>query len=115
MEPLKAVSRIALLREQADLTQLELAQLLDVTENTIANWEKGRSSLDWIDRVIKLCKIFQCSPEDLVEYVRDPKPVKEKAKKYSLQELRRLINTHEPTPPVSQEAAPDSAGAKKEG
>ena len=114
MKPLKAVSRIALLREKANLTQLELAQLLDVTENTVANWEKGRSSLDWIDRVIKLCKIFQCPPEDLVEYVRDTRPVKDNEKKLSLQELRKLINTHEPALTASPEETPDSTGVKKE-
>ena len=114
MKPLKAVSRIALLREKANLTQLELAQLLDVTENTVANWEKGRSSLAWIDRVIKLCKIFQCPPEDLVEYVRDTRPIKDEAKKLSLQELRKLINTHEPASTASSEELTDSTGVKHE-
>ncbi len=98
MERLKPVSRIAALREEQGLTQLELAQLLDVTENTIANWEKGRSSSDWIIRVIKLCKIFQCTPDELIEYIADTEPVETKPKKRSLQELRQLINTHQPAP-----------------
>lgn len=97
MERKKPVSRIAQFREQKGLTQLELAQLLDVTENTIANWEKGRSSLNWIVRTINLCKIFQCTPDQLIEYVPDPEPVETKPKKPSLEELRQLINTHEPT------------------
>ncbi len=96
MQEKKPVSRIALLREQIGLTQLELAQLLDITENTIANWEKGRSGLDWIIRVINLCKIFQCTPDQLIEYVVETEPVEEKPKKRSLKELRQLINTHEP-------------------
>lgn len=99
MEKMKPVSQIAELREQMGLTQLELGQLLDVTENTIANWERGRSGLEWIDRVIKLCRLFNCSPEQLVKYVPDTEPVeKETKKKRSLEELRRLINTHEPAP-----------------
>ncbi|UKP01379.1 helix-turn-helix transcriptional regulator [Nostoc sp. UHCC 0870] len=100
MQKTKPVSRIAFLREQIGLTQLELAQLLDVTENTVANWEKGRGSLEWIDRVIKLCKIFRCTPDILVEYVPDNEPVETqpKTKKSHLEELRRLINTHEPSP-----------------
>jgi len=97
MERMKPVSQIAELREQMGLTQLELAQLLEVTENTIANWERGRSGLEWIDRVIKLCKLFNCTPEQLVKYVPDTEPVeKNTKKKRSLEELRRLINTHEP-------------------
>ena len=93
---MKPVSRISQLREQAGLTQLELSQLLNVTENTVANWEKGRSSLEWIERVIKLCRLFNCIPEDLIEYVPDIEPVETKKKGRSLAELRRLLNTHEP-------------------
>lgn len=96
MERTKPVSRITLLREQMGLTQIELAQLLDVTENTIANWEKGRSGLDWIIRVINLCKIFQCTPDQLIDYIPNTEPVEAKPKQRSLEELRRLINTHEP-------------------
>lgn len=96
MEHMKPVSRISQLREQAGLTQLELSQLLDVTENTVANWEKGRSSLEWIERVIKLCRLFNCIPEDLIEYAPDAEPVEKKKKGRSLAELRRLLNTHEP-------------------
>lgn len=95
-ERMKPVSRISQLREQAGLTQLELSQLLNVTENTVANWEKGRSSLEWIERVIKLCRLFNCIPEDLIEYVPDTEPVETKKKGRSLAELRRLLNTHEP-------------------
>jgi len=100
MQKTKPVSRIALLREQIGLTQQELAQQLNVTENTVANWEKGRGSLEWIDRVIKLCKIFRCTPDLLVEYVPDTEPVETqpKTKKNHLEDLRKLINTHEPSP-----------------
>ncbi|MBD2207820.1 helix-turn-helix transcriptional regulator [Calothrix sp. FACHB-1219] len=97
MQKTKIVSRIALLREQIGLTQLELGQLLGVTENSVANWEKGRGSLEWIDRVIKLCKLFQCMPDQLVEYVPDNEPVEVQSntKKNQLDELRKLINTQE--------------------
>ena len=99
MKRMKPVSRIADFRDQIGLTQIELADLLDVTENTVANWEKGRSGLVWIERVIKLCKIFQCTPDQLIDYVPDaePKESNTNKKKPSLDELRRLINTHEPT------------------
>ena len=65
------ISNIALLREQADLTQLELSQLVGVTESTIANWEKGRSGLEWIDKIIKLCKALSCDLDDLIDYQDD--------------------------------------------
>ncbi|MBE7379842.1 MAG: helix-turn-helix transcriptional regulator [Leptolyngbya sp. SIO1E4] len=62
-------SAIAALREQKNLTQLQLAQEVGVTETTIANWEKGRSGLEWIDRLIRLCAALECTPEDLIRYV----------------------------------------------
>ncbi|MBC6435901.1 helix-turn-helix transcriptional regulator [Nostoc sp. HG1] len=91
---MKAVSRLAILREKENLTQRQLADLLEITENTVANWETGRSSVEWIDRVVKLCKIFACTPEELIEYVADTKPVKTD----SLAEIRARLN---PPNPVS--------------
>ena len=61
--------RIASLREGKQLTQLELAQQVGVTETTIANWEKGRSGVEWLDRLIRLCAALECTPEDLLSYV----------------------------------------------
>jgi transcriptional regulator with XRE-family HTH domain len=60
------ISNIAELREKAGLTQRELSSILGVTETTIANWERGRSGLDWIERLIKLCRTLNCDLEDLV-------------------------------------------------
>lgn len=71
----KAVSRIALYREKKGLTQLQLSQSLGVTVTTIQNWEKGRAGVEQIERVINLCKVLECEPEDLIEYV--PAPIEE--------------------------------------
>jgi transcriptional regulator with XRE-family HTH domain len=95
MQKTKPVSRIAILREQEKLTQQELAELLSVTEHTVANWENGRNSLDWIDRVVKLCKIFRCSPDQLIDYVLDTEPIERKTKteKPHLEKIRKRLNT----------------------
>jgi len=93
MENKKPISRIAELRERIGLTQLELSQLLGVTENSVANWEKGRSGMEWFERIIKLCRLFQCTPEDLIEYVPTSEPIEKKKKGRSLAELRQLLNT----------------------
>ena len=68
MSYLKPVTRFKELREKQGLTQLEMSQLLGVTENTYANWEKGRSSIEVIERVVKLCKLFGCAVEDLLSH-----------------------------------------------
>lgn len=63
------MSRVAVLRKRAGLTQRQLADALGVTESTIANYEQGRNGLDWFERVAKLCKTLNCVPEDLIDYV----------------------------------------------
>lgn len=68
MAHLKPITRFRELRQAQGLTQLEMSQLLGVTENTYANWEKGRNSIEVIERVVKLCKLFKCSAEDLLSY-----------------------------------------------
>ena len=71
MKDEQLVSRVALLRERAGLTQLELSRLIGVTETTIANWEKGKSGRDWFERVARLCKVLNCTPEDLIKSVTE--------------------------------------------
>jgi len=65
------VSKVSELRKRVGLTQRQLADAVGVTESTISNWEQGRNSLDWLERVAKLCRALQCTPEELVGYV-DP-------------------------------------------
>jgi transcriptional regulator with XRE-family HTH domain len=55
---------ITQMRTKAGLTQAELAQLVGVSENTIANWERGSAS-KWISHLIKLCSALNCDLEDL--------------------------------------------------
>lgn len=82
-------SKIAELRKKTGLTQLELSQLVGVTENTVQNWESGRAGLDQIDRVIRFCKALNCQVEDLIEYLPDA----ELSNKASLSDLRQMIKT----------------------
>ncbi len=63
------MSKISELRQKSGLTQRELAYIVGVTETTIRNYEKGRSILEWIERIIRLCKALDCQPEDLISYV----------------------------------------------
>lgn len=53
------------LRKAKELTQLELAKLLDTTDDSIYSWEKGRSEPD-INTLIKICKIFKVSADYLI-------------------------------------------------
>lgn len=63
------MSKIAELRKRANLTQRQLADEVGVTESTISNWESGRNALDWIERIAKLCRALNCSPDELLTYI----------------------------------------------
>ena len=85
----KPKSRVANLREQAGLTQVQLAVLVGVTPNTIQNWEKD-DGLSQLEKYLKLAEVFGCRAENLVEYVEISEEEKPKSKGFSLQELREL-------------------------
>jgi transcriptional regulator with XRE-family HTH domain len=102
---LKPKSRVAALRVQAGLTQVQLAALIGVTPNTIQNWEKD-SGLDQLDRYLKLAELLGCEVSELVEYIPIPEGEEPKAKGFSIEELRELrerwgINP-QPNPSPSQ-------------
>ncbi len=59
------VSKIAELREQAGLTQRQLADLIDVDPSTIRNWERNRSSIEAFIRFARLCDALECQPNQL--------------------------------------------------
>jgi transcriptional regulator with XRE-family HTH domain len=91
------VSKIAPLREAAGITQRELSQIVGVTETTIANWERGRSGLEWIDRLIKLCQALNCELDDLIEYdvaedIAEAEPTFEELRQmYKAGQFNRLV------------------------
>jgi transcriptional regulator with XRE-family HTH domain len=92
----KPKPRIAVLREKAGLTQLELSRLVGVTESTIQNWESGRTGTDHIERIIRFCKALNCQVEDLIEYMSESLEQPE-VQPTSLTEIHHLLGTEKPT------------------
>lgn len=63
-------SKIIHLRKRLNLTQRQVAEALGVTDQTVSNWEQGRSEPKLTFKQVKvLCQIFQCSLEDLPDNV----------------------------------------------
>ncbi|BDA75343.1 transcriptional regulator [Rivularia sp. IAM M-261] len=110
----KAKPRIAILRERAGLTQLELSRLVGVTESTIQNWESGRTGSDHIERIVKFCKALGCQVEDLIEYVTDSEEEK-LGKPSSLSDIRTLLGTEQPVgaETTKQENVAEEIGARE--
>ena len=99
----KPKPRIALLREKAGLTQLELSRLVGVTESTIQNWESGRTGTDHIERIIRFCKALNCQVDDLIEYMSESSKQPE-AQPSSLSEIHHLLGTEEPAAATSTDS-----------
>lgn len=60
---LKAVER----RKELNLTQRIVSDKVGVMESTIANWESGRRSLDWMVRAKRYCEALDISIDEFVE------------------------------------------------
>ena len=54
------------LRAKHNMTQEQLAMLLGVSRQSVTKWEAERSSPE-MDKLLKMCKIFDCSLDDLVQ------------------------------------------------
>lgn len=109
---MKTIIKIAELREQAGLTQLELSQEINVTDTTIANWEKGRSGIEGIERVVKLCSALKCRPEDLIHYENNKLNLSVPTdQQTSIEELRKELGTSDESvdqPPSIEELRKES-------
>lgn len=54
------------LRAERHMTQEQLAMLLGVSRQSVTKWEAEKSYPE-MDKLIKMCQIFECSPDDLVQ------------------------------------------------
>ena len=56
--------KLQYLRKENKLSQEQLADMLDVTRQSVSKWESGTTYPE-MDKLIMLCKIFRCSLDDL--------------------------------------------------
>lgn len=57
-------------RKAKGLTQDDVAQALGAKNTTISNWENGVSRPD-VDTLVLLCRLYEISPNDILEYYND--------------------------------------------
>jgi len=62
--------RIKFLRQQKGYTQNDIGKMLYVSGQSVSKWEKGESSPS-IETINELCKIFNISPNELLNYKDD--------------------------------------------
>ena len=60
------MNAIEKLRTKADLSQVELAEALGITQGAVSQWENG-AGFPTSDKLPKLAKLLNCSIDDLYE------------------------------------------------
>jgi transcriptional regulator with XRE-family HTH domain len=53
------------IRTQQNLTQKQLAEKMDTTQQTVARWETGKTALSSA-HIKQLCSVLHCAPQDLM-------------------------------------------------
>lgn len=76
---LNYMERLRGLREDNDLTQTQIAQLLNTSQTMYARYERGANELP-IRHLITLCRFYNVSADYLLGTVPDPKMKQKKAK-----------------------------------
>lgn len=79
-------ANIVLLRREANMTQLELAEILNYSDKAVSKWERGESIPD-ITVLKQIADLFQVSLDYLVE---EEHPIRHEGK----QTLRQKIRNH---------------------
>ena len=67
------------LREDRDLSQKQLAKLLQVHQTTFSYYERGIINIP-VDALIQLADFYKTSIDYLVDYTDDPRPYHQKGK-----------------------------------
>ena len=72
--------RLLKLRKEKNLSQEELANVLDVSRQTISKWETGESTPDF-NKIIPLCEFYGITSDELLSGSKDIIKAKEENKK----------------------------------
>jgi len=64
------MQRLRNLREDSDLTQVQMGKMLNITQKAYSNYETGQRSIP-LDVLIKLAKYFDTSTDYLLEVIDD--------------------------------------------
>ena len=83
------------LRSKAGISQQELADVLNVSRNSVNNWENDKTSPD-VRSIIRICMELHITPNELFDFTSEYR---------SLTEARHLLRTFRSLSPVSRQAS----------
>lgn len=87
--------KLKLRRKKAGYTQEQVAEKMNITRQTLSNWEVGKYYPD-IDSIIRLSRIYKISLEELLLGKIHFKGELVMAKKLMEEEMKALIKNHDP-------------------
>ena len=74
------IEKLRGLREDNDLTQVQLAQVLGTSQTMYARYERGANEMP-LHHFITLCKFYNVSADFLLDTAPDPRKKQKKAQK----------------------------------
>ena len=80
---MNAYQRLKDVREDHDLKQKEIAELLQIKQSSYSDYENGKNMMG-IDKYIKLAKYYDVSLDYLCGLIDDPEPISTRKKRKSL-------------------------------
>jgi len=66
--------RLRDLREDHDLTQNQLVEMLNIHKTTYTNYEQGKREIPF-ELVIRLAKLYNTSIDYIAELISEPRPI----------------------------------------
>jgi len=69
--------RLKDLREDHDLTQNQLVEILNMHKTTYTNYEQGKREIP-LELVIRLAKLYNVSIDYIAELINEPRPLNSK-------------------------------------
>lgn len=73
MKEKEIIIRLDVLLAHRKMSLTELSEKIDVPLNNISIFKNGRGSVIRIRTLLRLCEVFDCTPNDILE-VRDKNP-----------------------------------------
>lgn len=77
---MKTAKRIRELREDKDMTQTQIAKILNTSQTVYSRYERNERDLP-IDYLYTLCVFYNVSPEYIMGFTDTPKPLPKNDKK----------------------------------
>lgn len=77
---MKTAKRIRELREDKDMTQTQIAKILNTSQTVYSRYERNERDLP-IDYLYTLCVFYNVSPEYIIGFTDTPKPLPKNDKK----------------------------------